>query len=171
MGTSMSVPMRGVQAVGRMVLTIIEEIRESRILENPIFEELRTARDSYPQRQGGRAPTAEGQGEEWEEEEEEEDITLDAGESIMREEAVERQATRASDATWENIEETHSRQTVAAEAGRGASGAGTYVSEEITQRRLYEAPGRRAAVLEMRSGRRHVSGTKSTDEGEKTFVI
>lgn len=111
---------------------------------------------------------AERQGEE--ERQEEGRVALDAEEEIRREERVELQSTQALDAARENIKETYSRETVAADVVRGTSEAGMHVSEETTRRRLYETPGRRAAVLEMKSGGRCVPGTKSTSEGEKTFV-
>ncbi|OJA19526.1 hypothetical protein AZE42_03204 [Rhizopogon vesiculosus] len=173
----MSSPMRALRQIAGFVVTIIEQIRASRILENPTFAELRNARDSHfqrqrdraptAQRQGDRAPMAQWQGEEWQEEE---DTVLDAEEEFGWEEEVQRQATQTRDITREDIEETYARQTVAGNAEPRASEAGTYVSEETTRRRLYETTERQAAVLENRRREERISGTKSTNEGEKTFV-
>lgn len=170
----MSVPLRSLRVVARTVLTIIEEIRASRILENPIFDELRAARDPHHQRQGTRAPRAQRQEEERQEEEfqEEEDIALDAEEEIRREELpIVLHPDQVLDGTHETIEETYSRQTAVPDAGRRVSEAGTYVSEETTRRRLYETPGRRAAVLDMHSGGQRTPHTEYTNEGKKTFVV
>lgn len=177
MGASTSVPMRGLRAIAGIVVTIIDEIRSSRILENPTFANLRQARDSNPQRQAsGRTPMAERQGEEWQEEWQEEDhiaidpeeelrweetadrIAIEAKEDIRGEETVERQATRVPRATGRNIEEFYSVQT---DVGQRPSEAGIHASEETTQRRLYETPGRCAAVLQMKTKENDVSVTKS----------
>ena len=165
----MSLPLRSIRVVASAVLIIIEEIRASRILENPTFAEMRGARDPHHQRQGGRAPRARRREEERQEEEfqEEENIALDVEEEIP----IALHANQVLDGTQETIEETYSRQTAVSDAGRRVSEAGTYVSEEATRRRLYETPERRAAVLEMHSGGQRTPHTKSTNEGEKTFVV
>lgn len=174
MGTSMSLPLRSLRVVAGAVLTIIEEIRASRILENPTFAEMRGARDPHHQRQGGRAPRARRREEERQEEglQEEENIALDVEEEIRRAELpIALHADQVLDGTQETIEETYSRQTAVPDAGRRVSEAGTYLSEEATRRRLYDTPERRAAVLEMHSGGQRTPHTKSTNEGEKTFVV
>lgn len=147
----MSFPLQNLRMIAGIVLTIVNEIRSSRIFENPTFADLRLARDSRPQRQTRRAPTAGRRGEEWREDH----IAIDTEEEIRDQEIEDLLAARVPRATRGNVPGIYSVQT---------DEAGIHASEEIPRRRLYEMPGRCAAVLQMKTKEEGVPTTKSNDE-------
>lgn len=157
MGASMS-NLQGLRTIADIVLTIVNEIRSSRIFENPTFADLRLARDSRPQRQARRAPTVGRRGEEWREDR----IAIETEEEIREQEIEDLLAARAPRATRGNVQGFCSVQT---------DEVGIHASEEIPRRRLYETPGRCAAVLQMKTKEAGVSTTTSNDEGKKVFVV
>jgi hypothetical protein len=137
----MSTPLQEhLRVIAGIIFTLVDDIRSSRILENPIFAELRQARYSHPQRQARRAPTAEWQGEEWREEDH---IVIDTEDEIREQEIEELLAAQAPRATRENVEGFHSVSVQTDEAG-------IHASEEIPRRRLYETPKRCATVPQMK---------------------
>lgn len=154
----MSSHLQGLRIIAGIVLTIVNEIRSSRIFENPTFTNLRLARDSHPQRQAGRTPVAGWQGEEWQEEDRN---AIDREEEIREEEIDELLAARAPHDSGGNIEEFYSVQT---DVWQRPSEAGIHISEETPRRRLYETPERCAAVLQMKTKEEGISTTKSNNK-------
>lgn len=157
----MSSPLRlqSLRTIAGIVLTIVEEIRSSRIFENPTFADLRLARGSHPQRQASGTSMAGWQGDEWQEEDH---ITIDRTEEDIREEEIdELLAARAPHATWGNVEGLYSVQT---DVWQRPSELGIHASEETPRRRLYETPERCATVLQMKKKEEGVSATKSNNE-------
>lgn len=127
-----------------MLLTIIDEIRTSRIFENPTFADLRLARE-FLQRQAGRTPMTGWQGEEWQEEDH---IVIDPEEEIREEEIDELLAAQGLHATEGNVEGSYSVQTNVWQRPREV---GIHASEEAPRRHLYETPERCADVLQMKT--------------------
>ncbi|KAG1882767.1 hypothetical protein F4604DRAFT_1953327 [Suillus subluteus] len=148
-----------------IVRTIIEEIRTSRIFENPTFADLRLARDSHPQRQAGGTSMAGWQGEQWQEKD---PITIDTEEETREEEIDELLAARAPHATGGNVGGSYPVQT---DVWRRSSEVGIHAAEEAPRRRLYEAPERCAAVFQMKTKEEGVSATRLNNKGKEVSVV